>query len=227
MRYKFGVVLFIVYCVFVVVAQSEAADVVNYNFTTDINVTYAASHVGSAVYNDSNLNDSYIGDDGFGNVLETYPSTGSTSVATALTNNSYFFITITPTSGNVINLSQLVFEVGKGGSEDPRGYFVRSSADGFTTDIVGETLPTGANTAPVIKTISLTGYQNLSSVTFRFYVYTPDPTFNSVDFRNISFQYDSTPTTVPTLSEWGMMLFVILLAGIAVWTMKKSKAPLM
>ena len=42
------------------------------------------------------LSNAFIAYDGFGNVLEAYPTTGSTSAVLALTNNSFFTLTATP-----------------------------------------------------------------------------------------------------------------------------------
>jgi hypothetical protein len=206
----------------VITTQAKAADVVNFDFDVDKDATYLAGHIDSAVFDDSNLDWTVIGDDGFGNVLQTYPSLGSTSYATALANNSYYTITITPNAGYTVSLSRVVFEVGKGGSTDPRGYFIRSSVDGFASDIAAETLPSGAAASPVQKEIALDGFQDLSSVTFRFYVYTPSPPNSSVDFRNMSFEYDL-PATIPTLSEWGVIILSILLGAIAIRTIKRRR----
>lgn len=194
---------------------ADAAIVVSYPFTVDTNPVISSPMVGSSVYSDTNLSSSIIADDGFGDILEAYPSLGSTDVASALTNNSYFTITITPTPGNVINLSQLGFDVAKGGSSDPRGYFIRSSVDGYASDLIAEVLPSGANAAPVAKSVSLPGHTNLASVTFRFYLYSPDPLGNSVDFRNVAFSYTPSATPVPTLSKSGTVASMLLLLAAA------------
>lgn len=140
-----------------------------------------------STYDYSHSFDSYIGDDGFGNVLEAYPLSGSTSHDTALSTGSYFSISATAPKGGYLDLEKLEFEVGKGGSADPRGYCVRSSVDSFDSDIFATELPSGAQQSPALKTIDLTGLStsNLSSIEFRFYIYTPDPAgAYSVDFRN-------------------------------------------
>ena len=196
---------------------ASAEVIVSFPFSEDTNPAVQASNVHSASYDGSKLSLSYIGDDGFGYVLQAYPSSGANNYLTAVSNDSYFTTTITPASGQSFNLTQLRFEVGKGGNSDPRGFFVRSSIDGFNADLLSETLPPGDYAAPVEKTITLNGYTNLTTpLQFRFYVYTPNPYGNSVDFRNLNFEY-TTPTPIPTLSEWAQILLVLSLMGMAGW----------
>jgi len=133
----------------------------------------------------TNLFNHYIGDDGFGNVLETYPACGAYNYTLAIINDSYF--TLDATTDTEVDLNSLVFEVAKGGSSDPRGYFIRSSIDGFASDLIYEILPAGDNQAPVRKSLALgASYHNITSVTFRFYVFTPDCAGYSVDWRNLA-----------------------------------------
>jgi len=207
-----------------ITTQAMAEDVVNYDFTVNTNATYSAPYINSSVYNDTNLDRSVIQDDGFGDILQTYPSAGSTSSGSAFTNNSHYSITITPQIGNTITLSHLVYEVGKGGDSDPRGYFIRSSLDGFATDIVSEVLPAGVIAAPVQKNISLAGYNNLDSVIFRFYIWSPTPNNNSIDFRSMSFKKSTTlgtgnpssyKVTVTKVELWNGTSWVEVFSGTA------------
>jgi hypothetical protein len=109
-----------------------------------------------------------IGNDGFGVVLQAYQQAGATSAAGALAANNFFSITITANPGSVLDLTSLVFDAGPGGfrSAPDSGYFVRSSADGFATDLFSQTYPAGPQTAPATQTISLLApeFQNLDSV---------------------------------------------------------------
>jgi hypothetical protein len=75
------------------------------------------------------------------------------------------------------------FEVGKGGTSSPRGYFVRSSLDGYTSDLVLVTFPDG-QAAPSLESF-IVNAAGQTAVTFRFYIFTPDYTENSIDFRNV------------------------------------------
>jgi len=203
-----------------VAAEARAEYVAQFEFTADTNASGLPAYIASATYDHTNLYNSYIGDDGFGNVLETYPSLGSTSAATALANNSYFTITITADTGETFNLDTLSYKVGKGGGTDPRGYFIRSSVDGYAADLYAETLPTGTAQEPALRTLDLSGHDNLSTVTFRFYVFTPTPSSNSVDWKEVYFW--SAPTSIPTLNEWGMLLFAGILLLTAVTRLKKQ-----
>jgi hypothetical protein len=216
------VILILVTVIFLLLsAQSHAENIVTYNFTTDTNPSSLGSMISSSVYSGTNLSDFYIGDDGFGNVLEAYPTAACTSAASALTNNCYFTITITANGGQTFSLYAISYKVAKGGDSDPRGYFIRSSVDGYATDIVSETLPSGANQTPDQRTVVLTGHDNLTSVTFRFYVFTPDDFF-SVDWRDV---YFIGPTqSVPTMNEWGMIIFVVLAGLGAVYYLRRKKA---
>lgn len=146
----------------------------------------------SGVISPSNV-EGWVGGDGYGNVFETYPMPGATTYATALSTPSYFDIALTFADGS--DLDSMSFEVGKGGNSDPRGYIVRSSADGFTTDLRAEVLPSGPQQAPSLRTIDLSGaaFQGQSALTFRFYVYTPNPPgFYSVDWQDFTFSNDTT-----------------------------------
>ena len=97
-------------------------------------------------------------------------------------------------SGVTYDLNSLSFEVGKGGSSDLRGYFIRSSVDNFATDLINVTLPTGSQQAPSLASVDLSSYKNISATTFRFYVFAPTDN-TSVDFRNI--QLTSAAGAVP------------------------------
>lgn len=103
--------------------------------------------------------------------------------ATAISGNSYFTFTLTPTPGPV-NLSALTFDTlynlagGTTGAGPQANYFVRSSLDGFTTDI-GPTFTesvqnnVGSGTA-TNRFVDLSGpaFQGLTSpITFNIYIY--------------------------------------------------------
>ncbi len=160
-----------------------AATFVVYPFTTENDAS--PSFVGSGITPTltlSTLDHFTVTDDGFGTVLQAYPVSGSTSAALALTNNSYFTLALSITPGSFTTL-QFNYEVGKGGSSDPRGYFVRSSLDGFTTDILLTNLPNGAQQAPQAESFSVDA-TGQTAVSFRFYGFSPT-TNNSIDFRNL------------------------------------------
>lgn len=201
-----------IYLLFLLCSMANAQDMVQYDFNVDTNPTAIAGNIASSTYDGSLLSGSYIGDDGFGDVLQSYPSSGSTDAATALANNSYFTITINAVGGQTFDLDTLSYKVGKGGDSDPRGYFIRSSLDGYTSDLYSETLPLGSQQAPALRTVPLAGFTDLTTVTFRFYIFTPSFDEYSVDWSEVSF-LGSAP--IPSLSEWGTILLFLLLAGLS------------
>lgn len=142
----------------------------------------------------------------------------ATSAATAISTSSYFTITVNASSTVPMALSQLLFDVGKGGASDPRGYFIRSSLDGYASDLFAQTLPLGVTQAPTAVVVNLSGIAGMdrvSAVTFRFYVYTPTPTSNSVDFRNLTVvgsQAPALPVPVNQLT-WLLALALAVLGG--------------
>lgn len=188
---------FVISCLLMLWQPSvEAALLVRYPFTADTNPSALGVGVQSSSYNGTSLGGSYVSDDGFGSVLQAYPSAGSTDHDSAAANGSYFSITVTANGGDDLDLGSLQFEVGKGGSSDPRGYFIRSNVDGFASDLFSTLLPSGSQQAPALQSIDLSGspvFQNLASIEFRFYVFTPDPSGNSVDFRNLELSSVSVP----------------------------------
>jgi hypothetical protein len=159
---------------------ASAQDFVLYPFSTNLNRTVVGPGVTPAL-GGVTLSGAFIGDDGFGNVLEAYPAVGSTSAALALANSSFFTLSLSITPGNFGPVG-VNFSVGKGGNSDPRGYFVRTSLDGFASNVLSQTLPGGANQAPAPQSFSL-DLTGQSSITLRFYVWTPNPANNSIDFR--------------------------------------------
>ncbi len=174
-------------CVIDYPAHAAGSTIVSYNFTTNLTPTTLGAEVQSSSCNGSLLDRFYVAGDGFGSVLQAYPTSGTTSKPKSLAANCYFDITMTATTGYLLDLSALQFDVGKGGSTDPRGYFIRSSVGSFATDLFATQLPTGSQTAPALQSVDLStrsAYQGLSKIDFRFYVWTPARD-NSVDFRNL------------------------------------------
>jgi len=185
--------LLAVLATFAVTTTGQGQIFTQFSFSSTTSATTVGSMVQSSVFG-SSLNTS-IGNDGFGPVLEAYPMAGSTSAALALSDNKHWSMTVTAVSGQSLDVGTLSYEVGKGGAPDPRGYFIRSSVDSFASDIAGTQLPTGSAMAPALATVDLSGnagYQGLTSVEFRFYVWAPG-TGNSVDWRNVTLEANSVP----------------------------------
>jgi hypothetical protein len=193
-----------------------ASTLVTFPFTSDLSATISDPSVGSATLDASHLTTfpTTVGNDGFGVVAQFYPNTGGTSEAGSLSTNSYFSITLTASSGDTLDVGSLSFNVGKGGNDaDPRGYFIRSSLDNFSTDLLSVTLPAGAQTAPAPETLDLSSaFSGLNTVTFDIYVFAGNEingVFHSVDFSNLSF---STPAAIPEPSS--LSVFAIGLLGL-------------
>jgi hypothetical protein len=180
--------------------QASAEVIVAYPFMFDTNPSQLGERVQSSSFDGSHLLQFVVGNDGFGNVLQAYPPNGATSAANALALNSYFTISVAAVPGNVLDLTTLQFDVGKGGNSDPRGYFIRSSVDGFASDLFATNLPMGPQQPPALQTIdlsTLSSYQGLPAIDFRFFVWAPDVDpagiLHSVDFRNLQLQGEVVP----------------------------------
>lgn len=205
--------------------EAYAGIIAQYPFNVDTNASQIAANVQSSTFDGSNLYGFYIGDDGYGNILEAYPSAGAIDASSAFGNDSYFTVTLTANAGQTIDIGFVEFEVGKGGPSDPRGYFVRSSVDGYTSDLISENLPVGSQPPPAQKTINVSGnpaYQGLSSITFRFYVFAPAPSgAYSIDFRSLIFL---TPAVSGDLDVApGLIISLGVLGGAAIAFRRRRK----
>ena len=109
----------------------------------------------------------------------------ATGAAEAVTENQYFSVTVTADAGYELDLSSLNFDAARGGSSTPRGYVVRSSVDGYASNIASADIGTAYPTWTPVS-IDLTGasYQNLAGITFRIYAYAPGTSY-TVAFDNI------------------------------------------
>jgi len=120
-------------------------------------------------------------------VLRTGPGTAISPVtaADALSNDWYFTIALTPNGS--MSIDSINLDWTRGGTTGVRGWFVRSSLDGYTANLYSNETP--ANTAKGLQpaSISLSGFTGLTAQTdFRFYIYT-EGTARYMDFTNISF----------------------------------------
>jgi hypothetical protein len=110
------------------------------------------------------------------------PTSGAVASATAIQNNSYFTFSISPASGYTISLTNLTFNIGRGGAGTPRGYDVRSSVDSYATTLGTADVATVRPTYTAVTIdLSAAGFQTVSStITFRINCYCPSE-FNSLD----------------------------------------------
>ncbi len=151
-------------------AGSQAAVLANYDFTAnassvDTDTSSTAANFGSTYGSQSGYSSS-------GNYFVRVQATPD-----ALDTTRYLSFTVAATAGNVLNLTSLDFRSALSSNNTTAfsgGLIVRSSADGYATDVATYTF-NSTNTAVFTQRapIDLTGsqYQNRSTITFRFYVY--------------------------------------------------------
>ncbi len=146
----------------------------------------------------------------WGNVTPTMRvQSGRTDLASAISNNSYFTITIDPQQS--VSLASLAFDVsGSGNPSYPFGMTVRSSLTGtanlFSTDFI-----TGLQGAPDFVNVDLSAYPELQSftqeVTFTFYLYAAANS-SSLGIDNISFSSVPEPGSLMLGGAAALMLLM-------------------
>jgi sialate O-acetylesterase len=94
----------------------------------------------------------------------------SSNLTQAIANNEYFQFTVS--SGSAINFGSFGFTMVKSGFAPFGGITLRSSADNYATDLVTVTnaITSGLYSA-LVDLSSNASFENLNSVTFRFYLY--------------------------------------------------------
>lgn len=119
-------------------------------------------------------------------VLRIDPGNNSTNAAQAVANGTYFEFTLVAVDGFFLDLDNLMFGGARGGSGTPRGWVVRSSIDGFATNIATADLTTvRADLRLYIIDLSDPAYTNLSEITFRIYSYVPSGG-QSVEYADVT-----------------------------------------
>ena len=106
------------------------------------------------------------------------PASGATDVATAISTGSYFYVSMTPTTGKTFSLTDMTFNMARGGGATPRGYSVRSSVDDFATALSQGDIATQRPTfTPITVDLSGASFQAVTgTITFNFYIYGPSTT---------------------------------------------------
>ena len=143
-----------------------------------------------------------------GVAIEMYPFDGATSDATALAGNTWFGDQLTAASGTTFSISQISFMIGAGGSASPRGYDLRtgdgnsihsssslSENDNLSIGLMQVTINTATLPNPA-------AYQNISSIFFELFVFTPTPNANSVDMTNFTI----TGTAAPEPADLALLM---------------------
>ena len=119
-------------------------------------------------------------------VLRIDPGANSSTAALAVANDRYFEFTLAADDGFFLDLDNLMFGAARGGSGTPRGFVVRSSVDGFASNVATADMTT---VRPDLKlyTVDLSqpAYTDLTEVTFRIYSYVPAGG-NSVEYVDVT-----------------------------------------
>jgi len=136
------------------------------------------------------------------------------SLKGSVTTSEYYEVTIAPENGYSLDLTDITFTVQRS-STGIRTYVVRSSIDGFTTNLSASINPANAKlsvqsenvffwnqdaitTAQIGSTITLggTSYSNISSaITFRFYGYNAEGTAGTFSIDNVTIKGAVSATT--------------------------------
>lgn len=182
----------ILICLFLLVPLKVQAEVlVQYNFTaSSLDTTTNATGIAGGTMADGGSLTAFVVNTSFSYstspVLRTNPASGTTNASTAVSTNSYFEFSVTPTNLEM-DLTSLTFKAARGGSATPRGWVLRSSIDSYGENISTDTLTTQRTTFRDY-TVDLSGanFQNLTSaITFRLYIYTQSTSL-SVEWDNIT-----------------------------------------
>ena len=107
--------------------------------------------------------------------------------AAAVAQDRFFQFTVSPLKGGILNLTDLSFDAGRGGPSTPRGYVVRSSLDGFGSDL-GMGLVTTQQ--PDLLTYTTQLHDVFASVTgpVTFRVYGFSPSGAGIFFDNLTLE---------------------------------------
>jgi len=150
--------------------------------------------------------------------LRLDPQGNSPDLATALTNNKYYQFTLSAENGFQLDLSSLTFDVERGGAGTPRGYAVRSDADGFSSNLSTADVTTARPAyTPISISLAAAAFQDRSSITFRVYSYAP-AAGNSLDYDNIVVNGTIAPVPEPEI-------FAILSVGAIALCGRRRLAP--
>ncbi len=153
-------------------------------------------------------------------VLKTGPGTAVTgaTAATALSNNWYFSIALTPHS--TMDISDIELDWSRGGTTSIRGWFLRSSQDNYATNLYSNETPAGTPVGFQHTSISLSGFSGIGATEFRFYIYS-ETTGRYMDFQNVQF---NAPSGAPVPEPSTLAIFGLGSLGVAYRARRKAKA---
>ena len=166
------------------------AVLLGFNLASDFTATTTATGIttGAVATAFTSISSFTQGNNGYSSdpVSSAGPASGATSAGTAITTNSYFFVTINPLSGKKMSLTTLTIDMARGGAATPRGYDIRSSVDDYAATLQTADLSAQRTTFQAIS-VDLSGasFQNVEGpITFRIYIYAPS-TANVIDWDNL------------------------------------------
>lgn len=136
-------------------------------------------------------------------VLKTGPGfdKADASAADALSYGWYFEVTLTPIT--TMDIGSIEFDWSRGGTTSTRGMFVRSSLDGYASDLYANETPAGTAVGLQHAAFDLGGHTGVAAtVSFRFYIYTPRAG-RFMDFQNL--QFNTAPLSQPVPGGSGLL----------------------
>jgi hypothetical protein len=143
----------------------------------------------------------------------------STTPAAAVSNNQFFQFSLAPESGFSMDVLSLSFDAGRGGASTPRGWALRSSLDGFLSDLATSDVNSQQPTLTAFD-IDLPDlpFQDLTSeVTFRLYGYAPGAGVGMFydNLRIFGFAEPVVAGSVPEPHAWALLALALAGLGIA------------
>jgi len=144
-------------------------------------------------------------------VLRVDPDGNSTSLAQAIANNKYFVFALQPDLNYELDLLQLEFLTARGGAGTPRGWGLRSSADGYAATIAGADITTVRPTwSSITVPLPASYFEGITGpVTFRMYLYSPADG-STIEFDNVRLIGEATlvpePATMSLLALGALAL---------------------
>jgi hypothetical protein len=123
-------------------------------------------------------------------VLRIDPGDGASSAAAAVAGGKYFEFTVMASPGFVLAPESLTFLSARGGGAEPRGWVLRSSADGFASNIDSQPVPSQRpDLVTFIVDLSNDVFQGVQAMTFRIYSFVPSGG-QSVEYVDVTLNGD-------------------------------------
>ena len=146
----------------------------------------------------SGLGQYSVGTDSWSGTTQVLKTGPGSSIAGADANDAVsnsWYVEFTLTANSSMDIRSIELDWSRGGTTGTRGWFVRSSLDGYTSDLYSNQTPAGTSEGLQHAAFDIGGHTGLSGfVDFRLYIYTPS--FGGyMDFQNV--QFNSTALAVP------------------------------